>query len=161
MLERYRVVDLTDERGNLAAFMLAGLGADVVLVEPPQGSGGRRRGPRQRCDQGDAPSEAIPDPAGRRNPRYTLLGGVCEGQPSRNPESQYLGTGAFRISRLMIAVNDHFLPKIHDEVLGLSTTGSRHFQDATSQNFVGVVIAMFAVWKVRVAHCERHVWSLP
>ena len=45
MLERYRVVDLTDERGNLAAFMLAGLGADVVLVEPPQGSGGRRRGP--------------------------------------------------------------------------------------------------------------------
>ena len=39
------VVDLTDERGNLAAFMLAGLGADVVLIEPPQGSGGRRRGP--------------------------------------------------------------------------------------------------------------------
>jgi crotonobetainyl-CoA:carnitine CoA-transferase CaiB-like acyl-CoA transferase len=45
MLEPYRVVDLTDERGNLAAFMLAGLGADVVLVEPPDGSGGRRRGP--------------------------------------------------------------------------------------------------------------------
>ena len=38
MLERYRVVDLTDERGHLAAFMLAGLGADVILVEPPQGS---------------------------------------------------------------------------------------------------------------------------
>jgi len=97
----------------------------------------------------------------RRNPRCTLLGGVCEGQPSRNPESQYLGTGAFRISRLMIAVSDHFLPKIKHEVLGLSTTGSRHFEDATSQNFVGVVIAMFAVWKVRVAHCECHVWSLP
>ncbi len=45
MLERYRVVDLTDERGNLAAFILAGLGADVVLVEPPGGSAGRRRGP--------------------------------------------------------------------------------------------------------------------
>ena len=40
-----RVVDLTDERGNLAAFMLAGLGADVVLVEPPGGSAARRRGP--------------------------------------------------------------------------------------------------------------------
>ena len=38
-------IDLTDERGNLAAFMLAGLGADVVLVEPPGGSAGRRRGP--------------------------------------------------------------------------------------------------------------------
>jgi crotonobetainyl-CoA:carnitine CoA-transferase CaiB-like acyl-CoA transferase len=45
MLETYRVIDLTDERGNLAAFMLAGLGADVVLVEPPGGSAGRRRGP--------------------------------------------------------------------------------------------------------------------
>jgi hypothetical protein len=96
----------------------------------------------------------------RRNPRYTLLGVVCEGQPSRNPESQYLGTGAFRIPRLMIAVSDHFLPKINYEVLGLSTTGIRHFQDATSQNFVGVVIAMFAVWKVCIAHCECHVWSL-
>ena len=41
----YRVVDLTDERGNLAAFLLAGLGAEVVLVEPPDGGAGRRRGP--------------------------------------------------------------------------------------------------------------------
>ena len=45
VLESYRVVDLTDDRGNLAAFVLAGLGADVVLVEPPDGSAGRRRGP--------------------------------------------------------------------------------------------------------------------
>jgi crotonobetainyl-CoA:carnitine CoA-transferase CaiB-like acyl-CoA transferase len=45
MLDTYRVVDLTDDRGNLASFMLAGLGASVVLVEPPAGSAGRRRGP--------------------------------------------------------------------------------------------------------------------
>ncbi len=45
MLGSYRVVDLTDERGNLAAFVLAALGAEVVLVEPPEGSGGRQRGP--------------------------------------------------------------------------------------------------------------------
>ena len=45
MPDPYRVVDLTDERGNLAAFMLAGLGADVVLVEPPDGSHARRLGP--------------------------------------------------------------------------------------------------------------------
>ena len=56
----------------------------------------------------------------RRGRRYTPLGGVCEGQPSRNPDSEYLGTGAFRISRLMIAVCDHFVPNIHDEVIGLS-----------------------------------------
>ena len=45
MLGSYRVVDLTDDRGNVAAFLLAGLGAEVVLVEPPGGGGGRRRGP--------------------------------------------------------------------------------------------------------------------
>ena len=45
MLGSYRVVDLCDERGNLAAFVLAGLGADVVLVEPPDGCAARRRGP--------------------------------------------------------------------------------------------------------------------
>jgi len=45
MLGTYRVIDLTDERGNLAAAILTGLGADVVLVEPPDGSAGRRRGP--------------------------------------------------------------------------------------------------------------------
>ncbi|HEY1281408.1 MAG TPA: CoA transferase [Acidimicrobiales bacterium] len=45
MLGTYRVLDLTDDRGNVAAFILAGLGADVVLIEPPTGSAGRRRGP--------------------------------------------------------------------------------------------------------------------
>ncbi len=45
MLGDYRVLDLTDDRGHLAAFILAGLGADVILVEPPQGSPARRRGP--------------------------------------------------------------------------------------------------------------------
>lgn len=45
MLGDHRIVDLTDERGNLASFILAGFGADVVLVEPPSGSGARRLGP--------------------------------------------------------------------------------------------------------------------
>jgi crotonobetainyl-CoA:carnitine CoA-transferase CaiB-like acyl-CoA transferase len=40
-----RVLDLTDDRGHLAAFMLASLGADVVLIEPPGGSPARRIGP--------------------------------------------------------------------------------------------------------------------
>ncbi len=52
MLDTYRVVDLTDDRGNLASFILAGLGADVVLVEPPGGSAGRRRGPFAGDDVG-------------------------------------------------------------------------------------------------------------
>ncbi|MFV0309432.1 MAG: CoA transferase [Desertimonas sp.] len=45
MLEDYRVVDLTDERGSIAGHILATLGADVTLVEPPGGSSARRRGP--------------------------------------------------------------------------------------------------------------------
>ena len=45
MLEPYRVVDLTDGRADLAGFILAGLGADVVKVEPPGGSPARYEGP--------------------------------------------------------------------------------------------------------------------
>lgn len=45
MLAPYRVLDLTDERGQLCGQILADLGAEVILVEPPGGSNARRRGP--------------------------------------------------------------------------------------------------------------------
>ncbi|MEA3215022.1 MAG: hypothetical protein QOJ19_1178, partial [Acidimicrobiia bacterium] len=45
MLEPYRVLDLTDERGQLTGLILAALGADVIAVEPPGGSPSRRLGP--------------------------------------------------------------------------------------------------------------------
>jgi len=45
MLGAYRVLDLTDERGQLAGQLLAFLGAEVILVEPPGGSSARRVGP--------------------------------------------------------------------------------------------------------------------
>lgn len=45
LLEPYRVLDLTDDRGHLAGFILAMLGADVVAVEPPGGSPVRALGP--------------------------------------------------------------------------------------------------------------------
>jgi crotonobetainyl-CoA:carnitine CoA-transferase CaiB-like acyl-CoA transferase len=45
VLSPYRVLDLTDDRGELAGFMLASLGAEVIAVEPPEGSASRRRGP--------------------------------------------------------------------------------------------------------------------
>ncbi len=44
-LSAYRVVDFTNERGLLAGRLLADLGADVIQVEPPGGSSGRRVGP--------------------------------------------------------------------------------------------------------------------
>ena len=45
MLKPYRVLDLTDVRGQLAGMVLADLGADVVRVEPPGGSEARSVGP--------------------------------------------------------------------------------------------------------------------
>jgi len=45
MLSPYTVLDLTDDRGELASMILGDLGADVIKVEPPQGSSSRRMGP--------------------------------------------------------------------------------------------------------------------
>jgi crotonobetainyl-CoA:carnitine CoA-transferase CaiB-like acyl-CoA transferase len=45
MLSPYRVIDLSDERGQLCGQILGDLGADVILVEPPGGSRARNLGP--------------------------------------------------------------------------------------------------------------------
>jgi crotonobetainyl-CoA:carnitine CoA-transferase CaiB-like acyl-CoA transferase len=45
LLSPYRVLDLTDVRGQIAGMMLGDLGADVVRIEPPEGSDARRCGP--------------------------------------------------------------------------------------------------------------------
>ena len=45
LLDSYRVIDLTGERGMLCAQILGDLGADVIQVEPPGGAPGRRLGP--------------------------------------------------------------------------------------------------------------------
>ncbi len=50
MLNAYRVLDLTDERGLICGQMLADLGADVIQVEPPGGSPARRIGPFYQGD---------------------------------------------------------------------------------------------------------------
>lgn len=45
MLSPYRVLDLTDARAELATMILAGLGADVIKVEPPEGAASRSAEP--------------------------------------------------------------------------------------------------------------------
>ncbi len=45
MLDAYRILDLTDDRGLIAGMILADLGADVIAIEPPEGNPARRRGP--------------------------------------------------------------------------------------------------------------------
>ena len=44
-LRPYRVLDLTDENGLLASRILADLGADTIVIEPPGGNPARRLGP--------------------------------------------------------------------------------------------------------------------
>lgn len=51
MLSHYKVVDICDERGHPASHFLATLGAEVILVEPPEGSHARTVGPfSQHCE---------------------------------------------------------------------------------------------------------------
>ena len=45
MLESFRVLDLTDEKGFLGGRILGDLGADVIKIEPPRGDPGRNIGP--------------------------------------------------------------------------------------------------------------------
>ena len=45
MLNDYRILDLTDDRGLIGGMILADLGADVIAIEPPDGNAARRRGP--------------------------------------------------------------------------------------------------------------------
>jgi len=57
MLSPYRVIDLTNERGQLCGQVLRDLGAEVILVEPPGGSSARNIGPFAG-DSGD-PEESL------------------------------------------------------------------------------------------------------
>jgi crotonobetainyl-CoA:carnitine CoA-transferase CaiB-like acyl-CoA transferase len=45
MLEGLRVIEVADERAEYTGLLLAGLGAEVIKVEPPEGSATRRIGP--------------------------------------------------------------------------------------------------------------------
>ena len=71
MLEPYRVLDLTDVRGQVAGMVLGDLGADVIRVEPPGGSDARRAGPR--LDEGPDAERSLCFAAYNRNKRSLEL----------------------------------------------------------------------------------------
>ena len=79
MLNPYRVLDLTTERGLLCGQILADLGADVIKIEPPGGSSARKLGPFYQ-DQED-PENSLYWWAYNRNKRgVTLDVSKTEGQ---------------------------------------------------------------------------------
>ncbi len=71
MLEPYRVLDFTDERGEIGPMVLGDLGADVIRVEPPGGSEARRVEPRITGRDGDLASLSFR--AFNRNKRSIVL----------------------------------------------------------------------------------------
>src|SRR5487761_2279844 len=45
MLAGLRVIEVADERAEYCGLLLAGLGAEVIKIEPPEGNATRRIGP--------------------------------------------------------------------------------------------------------------------
>ncbi|MCI0858095.1 MAG: CoA transferase, partial [Chloroflexi bacterium] len=71
MLSPYTVLDLTDERGELAGMLLGDMGADVIKVEPPNGSSSRRMPPF--LDDAPEPERSLQFFAFNRNKRSITL----------------------------------------------------------------------------------------
>ncbi|MEM7217768.1 MAG: CoA transferase [Pseudomonadota bacterium] len=71
LLAPYRVIDLTDHRGQLAGMVLGDMGADIVKVEPPGGSVARSLGPR--LAHADATESSLEFFAFNRNKRSICL----------------------------------------------------------------------------------------
>jgi len=71
MLSPYRVLDLTDQRGEIAGMILGDLGADIIKVEPAGGSTARNAGPF--LDDSDPLDRSLQFQAFNRNKRSILL----------------------------------------------------------------------------------------
>ncbi len=71
MLSPYTVLDLTDDRGEMAGMVLGDLGADVIKVEPPQGSSSRSMEPF--LDDAPEPERSLRYFAFNRNKRGITL----------------------------------------------------------------------------------------
>jgi len=78
MLSQYRILDLTDDRGHMAGALLAQMGADVVLVEPPGGHRTRHRGPW--IDDVEGPDRSVEFHAFNRGKRSVVLDGGSVGR---------------------------------------------------------------------------------
>lgn len=93
MLSPYTVLDLTDDRGELASMILGDLGADVIKVEPPQGSSSRHMPPF--LDDGPELERSLHYFAFNRNKRGVTLD--MKGEPGRQALISLAGKADFVI----------------------------------------------------------------
>ncbi len=85
ILEPYRVLDFTDERGEIGPMLMGDLGADVIRIEPPGGSNARKTEPLLR-EADPAALASLPFLAFNRNKRSIEL------DPASEPDRQTLET---------------------------------------------------------------------
>jgi crotonobetainyl-CoA:carnitine CoA-transferase CaiB-like acyl-CoA transferase len=71
LLSPYRVLDLTDVRGQIAGMILGDLGADVIRIEGPDGSGARQSEPM--LSTGPEAERSLAFAAFNRNKRSAIL----------------------------------------------------------------------------------------
>ena len=71
LLSPYRVLDLTDVRGQIAGMILGDLGADVIRIEAPNGSDARRAEPL--LDHGNKHDRSLSFAAFNRNKRSVVI----------------------------------------------------------------------------------------
>ena len=72
LLSGFRVVEIAHPLTEYAGLVLAGLGADVFLIEPPGGASTRARQPRLP-DAGDSPRGSVPFLARNANKRSVVI----------------------------------------------------------------------------------------
>ena len=73
MLSPYKVIDLTDHRGEISGMILGDLGANVIKVEPPGGSLSRFQGPKVADDSQEETERSLQFLAYNRNKRSIVL----------------------------------------------------------------------------------------
>lgn len=73
MLDCYRVLDLTDYRGEIGPMLLGDLGADVIRIEPPSGSASRTMEPTIESLDPESPERSLSFLAFNRNKRSIAL----------------------------------------------------------------------------------------
>ena len=93
MLSPYRILDLTDERSNLTGLLLAQLGAEVVAIEPSEGTRSRHLGPF--ADDSPNIEGSLTHWAWNRG-KKSVIGGIPEIEVLARTADVILDCGAFR-----------------------------------------------------------------